>query len=95
MSWYGAVQPNRKMIPLVILEEGSYEKDVLFYVNLGEPQMVGGNVLKLITCIHTYTNIELYFPMNSYKTKWIVKSHRSAQSRVGARNKPYFQFSFR
>lgn len=69
MSWYGAVQPNRKTIPLVILEEGSYEKDVLFYVNLGEPQMVGGNVLKLITCIHTYTNIELFFPMNSYKTK--------------------------
>lgn len=37
----------RKFIPLVILEEGSYEKDVLFYVNLGEPQMVGGNVLNL------------------------------------------------
>lgn len=32
----------RKIIPLVILEEGSYEKDVLLYVNLGEPQMVGG-----------------------------------------------------
>jgi solute carrier family 8 (sodium/calcium exchanger) len=31
-----------KIIPLVILEEGSYEKDVLLYVNLGEPQMVGG-----------------------------------------------------
>ncbi|GAB0087601.1 uncharacterized protein DMENIID0001_019290 [Sergentomyia squamirostris] len=29
------------MIPLMILEEGSYEKDVLLYVNLGEPQMVG------------------------------------------------------
>lgn len=35
----------RKTIPLIILEEGSYEKDVLFYVNLGEPQMVGGNTL--------------------------------------------------
>lgn len=33
----------RQNIPLVILEEGSYEKDVLLYVNLGEPQMVGGN----------------------------------------------------
>jgi hypothetical protein len=33
----------RQIIPLVILEEGSYEKDVLFYVNLGEPQMIGGN----------------------------------------------------
>lgn len=31
-----------KIIPLVILEEGSYEKDVLMYVNIGEPQMVGG-----------------------------------------------------
>lgn len=34
---------RRQIIPLVILEEGSYEKDVLLYVNLGEPQMVGGN----------------------------------------------------
>lgn len=34
----------RQIIPLVILEEGSYEKDVLFYVNLGEPQMVGGKI---------------------------------------------------
>lgn len=32
----------RQTIPLIILEEGSYEKDVLFYVNLGEPEMVGG-----------------------------------------------------
>lgn len=31
---------TEKEIPLGILEEGSYEKDVLFYVNLGEPQMV-------------------------------------------------------
>ncbi|XP_037910122.1 sodium/calcium exchanger 1-like isoform X6 [Hermetia illucens] len=29
-----------KVIQLGIIEEGSYEKDVLFYVNLGEPQMV-------------------------------------------------------
>lgn len=36
----------RQIIPLVILEEGSYEKDVLFYVNLGEPQMIGGNYFK-------------------------------------------------
>lgn len=32
----------RKMIPLVVMEEGSYEKDVLLYINLGVPQMVGG-----------------------------------------------------
>ncbi|CAO1425502.1 unnamed protein product [Diamesa serratosioi] len=31
-----------QFIPLVILEEGSYEKDVLLYVNLGPPQMIGG-----------------------------------------------------
>ncbi|XP_077285688.1 sodium/calcium exchanger 3 isoform X2 [Arctopsyche grandis] len=30
-----------KFIPLRIIEEDSYEKDVLFYVNLGDPQMVG------------------------------------------------------
>lgn len=37
------------------MEEGSYEKDVLLYVNLGEPQMVGGkyinSILKLILSI--------------------------------------------
>ena len=27
---------------MVVLEEGSYEKDVLMYINLGVPQMVGG-----------------------------------------------------
>ncbi|XP_059610533.1 sodium/calcium exchanger 1 [Phlebotomus argentipes] len=37
-----------KMIPLVILEEGSYEKDVLLYVNLGEPQMVGDELASLV-----------------------------------------------
>ncbi|CAD7083901.1 unnamed protein product [Hermetia illucens] len=31
---------KKKVIQLGIIEEGSYEKDVLFYVNLGEPQMV-------------------------------------------------------
>ncbi|XP_055696023.1 sodium/calcium exchanger 1 isoform X3 [Lutzomyia longipalpis] len=35
-----------KMIPLVVLEEGSYEKDVLLYVNLGEPQMVGASLVQ-------------------------------------------------
>ncbi|XP_055696022.1 sodium/calcium exchanger 1 isoform X2 [Lutzomyia longipalpis] len=37
-----------KMIPLVVLEEGSYEKDVLLYVNLGEPQMVGDELASLV-----------------------------------------------
>uniref|UniRef100_A0A1Q3FVJ1 Putative ca2+/na+ exchanger ncx1 n=1 Tax=Culex tarsalis TaxID=7177 RepID=A0A1Q3FVJ1_CULTA len=31
-----------KTIQLVIIEEGSYEKDVLLYVNIGEPAQVGG-----------------------------------------------------
>ncbi|KAL1401143.1 hypothetical protein pipiens_006844 [Culex pipiens pipiens] len=34
-----------KTIQLVIIEEGSYEKDVLLYVNLGEPQQVGDDEL--------------------------------------------------
>lgn len=33
------------MIQLVIVEEGSYEKDVLLYVNLGELQMVEGKLI--------------------------------------------------
>ncbi|KAJ8723700.1 hypothetical protein PYW07_007680 [Mythimna separata] len=32
---------NRKFIPLHIIEEDSYEKDVLFYVNLGDPELLG------------------------------------------------------
>ncbi|XP_055632887.1 sodium/calcium exchanger 3 isoform X2 [Toxorhynchites rutilus septentrionalis] len=31
-----------KVIQLCIIEEGSYEKDVLFYVNIGEPKQSGG-----------------------------------------------------
>lgn len=32
----------RKIITVGIIEEGSYEKDVLFYVNIGEPIMAPG-----------------------------------------------------
>ncbi|XP_075982859.1 sodium/calcium exchanger 3 isoform X2 [Anticarsia gemmatalis] len=32
---------TEKFIPLHIIEEDSYEKDVLFYVNLGEPELLG------------------------------------------------------
>lgn len=32
----------RKSITLTIIEEDSYEKDALFYVELGEPQLQGG-----------------------------------------------------
>ncbi|CAB3371933.1 Hypothetical predicted protein [Cloeon dipterum] len=33
---------SEKVIELHIMEEDSYEKDVLFYVQLGEPKMLGG-----------------------------------------------------
>lgn len=49
----------RKTIPLIILEEGSYEKDVLFYVNLGEPQMVGGKIIFIEYFVY-YNNNHLY-----------------------------------
>ncbi|KAG6441951.1 hypothetical protein O3G_MSEX002101 [Manduca sexta] len=32
---------TEKFIPLHIIEEDSYEKDVLFYVNIGEPELLG------------------------------------------------------
>ncbi|CAG9763896.1 unnamed protein product [Ceutorhynchus assimilis] len=38
---------SEKVIPLTIIEEDSYEKDVLFYVQLGEPLMVGDEVANL------------------------------------------------
>lgn len=52
----------RKTIPLIIIEEGSYEKDVLFYVNLGEPQMVGGKISIYISIVYTNT-----FPIYTYR----------------------------
>lgn len=33
----------RKVISLEIIEEDSYEKDALFYVELGEPLLQGGD----------------------------------------------------
>ena len=32
----------RKTIPLTLIDEDSYEKDVLFYAQLGEIRMIGG-----------------------------------------------------
>ncbi|XP_011189119.2 sodium/calcium exchanger 3 isoform X1 [Zeugodacus cucurbitae] len=37
---------TEKFIPLGIIEEGSYEKDVLFYVNIGEPIIAPDNSIK-------------------------------------------------
>ncbi len=34
--------PDRKYISLQILEEDSYEKDVLFYLEIDEPKQLGG-----------------------------------------------------
>lgn len=59
---------HRKFIPLNIIEEDSYEKDVLFYVNLGDPQMVGGNFFirvdlerSLGSFRYVYANVFFYF----------------------------------
>ncbi|KAK9711829.1 hypothetical protein QE152_g25237 [Popillia japonica] len=38
-----AVLANLKSVILTIIKEDSYEKDVLFYVQLGEPQMCGAS----------------------------------------------------
>ena len=35
---------SRQAIPLQILEEDSYEKDVLLYLEIGEPYQLGGEV---------------------------------------------------
>jgi hypothetical protein len=35
---------DRKYISIQILEEDSYEKDVLFYVNLKEPRLADGEL---------------------------------------------------
>ena len=51
----------RQVIPLVILEEGSYEKDVLFYVNIGEPQMVGGKFKIVVHLSFTILVIDNFF----------------------------------
>lgn len=40
-----AIAFYRKIITIGIIEEGSYEKDVTFYVNLGEPTMAPGKYL--------------------------------------------------
>ncbi|XP_065563205.1 sodium/calcium exchanger Calx-like isoform X2 [Artemia franciscana] len=37
---------TEKFIQIQILEEDSYEKDVLFYVELGEPRQIGGQIPK-------------------------------------------------
>ncbi|XP_065353884.1 sodium/calcium exchanger Calx isoform X4 [Cloeon dipterum] len=40
---------SEKVIELHIMEEDSYEKDVLFYVQLGEPKMLGGRAAEAET----------------------------------------------
>lgn len=51
----------RKVIQLTILEEGSYEKDVLLYVNIGEPQMVGGKLICFMFCLIKNSELEICF----------------------------------
>jgi len=40
---------HRKFISIQILEEDSYEKDVLFYVNLKTPRLIEGKFLLDLT----------------------------------------------
>jgi hypothetical protein len=34
----------RKLIPLVIIDEESYEKSLIMYVNIGDPRHIAGKV---------------------------------------------------
>jgi hypothetical protein len=34
----------RKMIPLAIIDEESYEKSLIMYVNIGEPRHIAGKI---------------------------------------------------
>lgn len=49
----------RKFIPLGIIEEGSYEKDVLFYVNIGEPIIAPGTYMFSI-CLYSLHILYIY-----------------------------------
>ncbi|XP_041969032.1 sodium/calcium exchanger 1 isoform X2 [Aricia agestis] len=42
---------TEKFIPLHIIEEDSYEKDVLFYVNLGNPELLGVEHIDALTTL--------------------------------------------
>lgn len=44
----------RRLITLTIIEEDSYEKDVLFYVQLGEPQMSGGKKFSSFFVVYVF-----------------------------------------
>lgn len=51
----------RQNIPLIILEEGSYEKDVLFYVNIGEPTMIGGKFYDVLRVVRPTESRNIIF----------------------------------
>jgi hypothetical protein len=55
---------SRKTIPLTIIEEDSYEKDVLFYVQLGEPQMSGGKISINVSAV-LLSSYQFFFILSS------------------------------
>lgn len=66
----------RKMINLEIIEEDSYEKDALFYVELGEPLLQGGEYWVFRFMIFWYTiKTENHFPLyySSFHAKWDIE----------------------
>jgi hypothetical protein len=37
----------RKLIPLAVIDEESYEKSLIMYVNIGEPRHIAGELMKV------------------------------------------------
>ena len=70
----------RKFISLQILEEDSYEKDVLFYLEIDEPKQLGGkfemfhylNSPKLVST--PYRIVETHKPTQSYRFLLYVRT---------------------
>jgi hypothetical protein len=44
----------RKLIPLVIIDEESYEKSLIMYVNIGDPRHIAGKVAGCLYSIVFY-----------------------------------------
>lgn len=74
------------MVPLVVLEEGSYEKDVLMYVNLGVPQMVGGkSVVQISRRTYAFRYLWLCVCKRAIALEFIVLGRTHGSCGLGAR----------
>jgi hypothetical protein len=69
----------RKTIPLVIIDEDSYEKDMLFYAQLGEIRMLDGESTVIYFDVQSSDtlNINAYIFMNI-----ILKEHNAKSIHV-------------